>query len=58
MFRLADMDRDEDSIIALHSVCFADTEMPQLQVALDDKRCFVFLGVPLSFFNFGVSSVV
>ena len=44
MFRLADMDRDEDSIIALHSVCFADTEMPQLQVALDDKRCFVFLG--------------
>ena len=40
---LATTDQDKDAIIALHSVCFADTEMPQLQVALDDKRCFVFL---------------
>ena len=43
MFRLATTDQDKDAITALHALCFK-TGLSELQVALDDKRCFVFLG--------------
>ena len=44
MFRLADIDRDEDSIIELHSLCFDyKTQMAPLLFALDDDRVFVIL---------------
>ena len=40
---LATTDQDKDVITALHALCFNNTDLPQLQVALDDKRCFTFL---------------
>tara|TARA_B100000315_G_scaffold205352_1_gene199076 strand:- start:286 stop:1218 length:933 start_codon:yes stop_codon:yes gene_type:complete len=40
---LATTDQDKDAIIALHLLCFS-TGLPELQVVLDDKRCFAFLG--------------
>ena len=44
MFRLADIDRDEDSIIELHSLCFDyKTQMAPLLFALDDDRVFLIL---------------
>ena len=41
---IATTDQDKDVITALHTLCFNNTDLPQLQVALDDKRCFAFLG--------------
>ena len=42
---LVTTDQDRDSITALHSICFdVKTQGAELQVALDDKRCFAFLG--------------
>jgi len=40
---LATTDQYEDIIVEMHRLCFADTEIPTLQVALNDKRCFTFL---------------
>ena len=40
---LATTDEDKDIVTAMHRLCFAETEMPGLQVALDDKRYFIIL---------------
>ena len=41
---LVTTDQDRDSITALHSICFdVKTQGAELQVALEDKRCFAFL---------------
>ena len=40
---LATTHQYEDIIVEMHRLCFADTEMPGLQVALDDKRYFIIL---------------
>ena len=41
---LATTDEDKDIVTAMHRHCFADTEMPGLQVALDDNSYFIILG--------------
>ena len=40
---LATTDEDKDIVTAMHRLCFDLTEMPGLQVALDDKRYFIIL---------------
>ena len=41
---LVTTDEDKDIVTAMHRLCFADTEMPGLQVALDDNSYFIILG--------------
>jgi ribosomal protein S18 acetylase RimI-like enzyme len=41
---LVTTDEDKDIVTAMHRHCFADTEMPKLQVALGDNSYFIILG--------------